>query len=90
MHLVNILLLCILASENLLNRFYGLMKEIKVKLLKLGTCKRLREVVSILKGFDASRLLGGREVIFVLKGFNASRLLEGEKSFQSLKDSISR
>ncbi len=46
----------------MLNRFHGLTEEIKVKLLKLGTGKRLREVISVLEGFDlkASRLLGGK------------------------------
>jgi hypothetical protein len=46
----------------LLDRFHGLTEEIKVKLLKLGTRKRIREVISVLEGFDlkASRLLGGK------------------------------
>ena len=61
------------------------MKEIKIKLLKLGTCKYLREVVSILKGSNASRLLEGRKVVFVLKGFNASRLLGGKEVISILK-----
>ena len=46
----------------MLDRFRGLTEEINVKLLKLGTRKRLREVISVLEGFDlkASRLLGGK------------------------------
>jgi hypothetical protein len=44
----------------LLDRLHGLTEEIEVKLLKLGTRKRLGEVISVLEGFDlkASRLLG--------------------------------
>ncbi len=46
----------------MLYRFHGLTEEIKVKLLKLGTCKRLREVISVLEGFDLeTRGLLGRK-----------------------------
>ena len=46
----------------MLDRFHGLTEEIKVKLLKLGTRKRLREVISVFEGFDlkTSGLLGGK------------------------------
>ena len=61
-YLVNFLLLHIRILEDLLDRFHGLTEEIKVELLKLGTGKRLRKVISVLEGFDlkASRLLGGK------------------------------
>ncbi len=64
-HLVNFLLLHSRILEDLLYRFHGLTEEIKVKLLKLGTRKRLREVISVLEGFDlkAGRLLGGKSTL---------------------------
>ena len=52
----------------MLYRFHGLTEEIEVKLLKFGTRKRLREVISVLEGFDlkASRLLGGKGTLRLL------------------------
>ena len=52
----------------MLDRFHGLTEKIKIKLLKLSTRKRLREVISVFEGFDleASRLLGGKGALCLL------------------------
>jgi hypothetical protein len=61
-HFINFLLLHTRIFKDLLDRFHSLTEEIEIKLLKLGAGKRLREVVSVLEGFNlkARRLLGGK------------------------------
>jgi hypothetical protein len=47
MHLIDFLLLYTCILKDLFDRFHGLTEEIEIKLLKFGTGKRLRKVVSV-------------------------------------------
>ncbi|KAF5326355.1 hypothetical protein D9611_000923 [Ephemerocybe angulata] len=66
--LVDILLLDVGILQHLLDGLQGLAEEVDVELLELGASKGLREVVTVLEGFDfdADALLAGESALGLL------------------------
>ena len=65
---MDIFLFDVCITKYLFNGFHCLAEEVQVELLKLGTGKRLREIVTVLErlDLDASALLGTERALGLL------------------------
>lgn len=77
MHLIDVLLLEISVLEHLLDGLHSLAEQVHVELLELGASEGLREVVTVLEGFnlEVGGLLAGKSALGLL--YFALKLTEG-------------